>query len=274
MDLIAYGWEGNQYAIGTAEGLAARVPGAPETCAGGTGVGACERESALLNEACKDKVKSLTPPRGTNSGTFTLGDSGYTISSDGQGPYRIGTANVGGVIGGVGNVLVLRETRTGPARTFTVDLSRPVPGDIGVPLGQITADATRQRPFVPAATNYSLELGAGYVSNDTTLFTGDIPVGSTVRGGVFINFYVSGLLHVLAIGPPLPGSDGTLCGTYGSAVHGVGTTAVLISRPTATSWVVHVPPGSIGRLFDSSREERNAVNRGLYYVSLRGVWEQ
>jgi len=272
MDLLAEGWEGNLAAIGTAEGQAARVPGAPETCAGGTGVGACERDAVTLNEVCKDKVKSLTPRPGRVGGTFTLSDSGNTITSDGQGPYRSGSANVGVISGGPGNAFVLRETPAGPTRTFNVDLSRPIPGDVGVPLDRITVDAARRRPFVPAATSYSLEIAALYFNDDTTAFTGDIPVGTTVRGSVFINFYVNGLLHVLSMAPP--GKEG-ICGTFGAdALHGGGTTAALISRRSATSWVVTLPPGSVGRLFDSSREEKNAANRGLYHVSMRAVWEQ
>ena len=273
MDLLAEGWEGSLEAIGTAEGIAARVPGAPETCIGGAGVGGCERDAVTLNEACKVKVRSLSPPPGRPLGAFTFNDSGHTIISDGQGPYRSGPANVRGVSGGVGNVLVLFEPSSGPTRTFTVDLSRPVPGDIGVSLGRISVDAPRGRPFVPANTRYSLELGALYVNEDTTEFTGSIPVGATVRGQLFINFYVNGLLHVLYAGPEkqTPG----ICGTYGAeALHGEGTTAALISRPSATSWVVSLPPGSVARLFDSSREEKNAVNRGLYYISLRGTWQQ
>ena len=273
MDLLAEGWEGSVEAIGTAEGLAARVPGAPETCIGGAGVGGCERDAVTLNEACKVKVRSLSIPPNRPLGTFTFTDSGHTIISDGQGPYRGGSENVRGATAGVGNAFVLFEPRRGPTRTYTVDLSRPVPGDIGVSLGRISVDAPRGRPFVPAGSNYSIELGVLYVNDDTTEFTGNIPVGATVRGQLFINFYVNGLLHVLYAGPEKQPSG--ICGTYGSeALHGEGTTPALISRPSPTSWVVSLPPGSVARLFDSSREEKNAVNRGLYYISLRGTWQQ
>ena len=273
MDLLAEGWENSRDAIGTAEGLAARVPGTPESCIGGTGVGGCERDAVTLNETCKAKVRSLTLPQGRGGGAFTFTDSGHAITSDGRGPYRSGEANVRNVSGGPGNAFVLYETRSEPTRTFTVDLSRPVPGDIAVPLGRIMVDAPRQRSFVPAGAGYSLEISALYFNEDTTEFTGNIPVGTTVRGQLFINFYVNGLLHVLYAGPSTqtPG----ICGTFGGdMLYGDGTTAALISRPTATSWVVSLPPGSVARLFDSSREEKNAVNRGLYYISLRGTWER
>jgi hypothetical protein len=99
-------------------------------------------------------------------------------------------------------------------------------------------DATRQRPFVPSGTNYSLEISALYFNDDTTEFAGDIPVGCTVLGGLFINFYIDGLLHVLYMGPAGPQG---ICNTFGDAVHGHGTTPARISRPTATSWVLELP---------------------------------
>ena len=267
MDLIAEGWESDLDMMVRAEALAARVPGAPETCAGGVGVGGCEAEQDL-NEVCKVKVKRLAARPSHSGGTFVLSDSAYSIRSDGLGPYRGGSGNVRLTSGGVSNAFVLAERSPGPTRSFTVDLGHPVPTDIGAPRGTTNADAMQKRPFSPAGSNYSLEIGFLYRNTDTTKFTGDIPVGSTVHGSVFMNFYLNGLLHVLYAGPT---GTAELCSTYGSAVYGDGTTAPTIFRASPTSWVVDLPPGSIARLFDSHREEKNAVNRGLYYLSMHAV---
>jgi len=152
-------------------------------------------------------------------------------------------------------------------RSFNVDLHHPVAGDIGVPLGVIKAGDAWPGPFMPDGSSYGVEISFIWVNGDTTEFAGDIPVGATVRAGVGIglDFYVNGVAHVLQTGP---GAWGGFCSADGSAAHGDGTTTGTISHPTATSWVVDLPPGSVGRLWDISREVKGAVNRGLYYVSL------
>jgi hypothetical protein len=271
MDIVAPGLEAQTETIGRAEALAARIPGAPTSCIGGTGVGGCEAEQAL-NDACKAKVKSLKPPAGRVGGTFVLSDSGYSVTTDGRGPYRSGSDNVSVGAGGVGIPIVLRENESRSPRTFWIDLDHPVPGDLSQRRGRVEVSVPRQRPFVPAGTNYSLEISALYMNSDTTKFTGDIPVGATMPATLFINFYLDGLLHVISAGPA--GRGGEICSTYGSSLYNAGTTVPTISHPTAASWVIDLPPGSIARLFDSHNEERNAVNRGLYYLSLHGVIQQ
>lgn len=265
MDLIAEGWESSLDQIMQAEVKAARPAKFPEGCANGTGPGACEPHTLLISEACRDIPRRLKP-RPTGGGIVTLSDSGYSVTSDGLGPYRAGVANVRVSPVDVGAAFVLGGLARGPMRSFSVDLNHPVDGDMGVPLGVIKADGAWHGPFMPAGTNYSIEISFGGGGNsDTTQFTGDIPVGATVRGGIGLDLYVDGVAHVLQAGP---GAWGGFCSADGSATYGDGTSMGTISHPTATSWVVDLPPGSVGRLFDIRREVKGAVNKGLYYMSL------
>jgi hypothetical protein len=57
-------------------------------------------------------------------------------------------------------------------------------------------------------------------------------------------------------------------------MNGDGTTRATIHRVTATEWVVDLPPGSVGRLFDIHLSASNAINKGLYYVSLHYIVKQ
>jgi hypothetical protein len=217
-------------------------------------------------------VKSMKPRPNHFGGTFTMTDSGYSVSSDGLGPYRSGSSNVRVLSGGVDGAFLLDGTSRGASRSFMVDLNNPVPGDIGIPLGMIKADGVWPGSFVPAGANYRLHIFFLYMNADSTEFTGDIPVGTTVPASTIgLNFYVNGLHHVLQVGP-FPW--GGLCMAGGTAIYGQGTTVGTISRPTATTWIVDLPAGSVGRLFDNHREDKYAVNRGLYHVSLHFVLQQ
>ena len=266
MDLMPEGWESSLDQIVQAEVRAARPPDRPVGCANGVGPGGCEPHTLLISDACRDIPRRLKP-RPPAGGIVTLRDSGYSVTSDGLGPYRSGSSNVRVSPVDVAAAFVLNGRTPGPLRTFNVNLDRPVPGDSGVTLGVIQADAAWPGPFMPDGSNYSVEIAFMWINSDTTEFTGDIPVGTTVRAGVGIglDFYLNGVAHVLQTGA---GAWGGFCSADGSAAHGDGTTTGTISHPTATSWVVDLPPGSVGRLWDISREVKGAVNRGLYYVSL------
>lgn len=263
MDLVSEGWEGSLDQLVRAEVQASKPVAGPETCAGGVGPGGCE-PTVVLSEVCR-KLQ-FTPARFT--GALSFSDSGYSVKSDGLGPYRSGSANVQ-VLTGPGASLLLQGTSPGTSRSFTIDLNRPVRGDIGSPLGTVKVDGVWPGTFVPAGAHYLLELAAFYINNDTT--SNGISVGTTAQvSGIGFTFYLNGLAHVLQTGPfPWGG-----CLADGTAIYGKGTTAGTISRPTATTWIVDLPPGSVGRLFDNHDGDRNAVNRGLYYVSLHFVIQE
>ncbi len=114
--------------------LVGRVP--PEVCRGG------DKVDWNLNPLCDSGfIICKDVGGGRYDLTFTLSDSTYSITSDGKGPYRP-----------VGNVRVVAQRPVGllmfanPAadsashRSIRLDLSRPVPGDIGVPRGVVVAD--------------------------------------------------------------------------------------------------------------------------------------
>jgi hypothetical protein len=191
--------------------------------------------------------------------TLTFTDSGYAVTSDGKGPYFRGTANV---ITGVGNaaVLLFRPARTGDTsqtRRFNVDLRYPVPGDIGLPLG-IISDSL----WVDMNAQWYTE------TDFTQHHLLEIPAGKTVTAEQLnVGFAISGVAHALQMGPQPWGH----CYSNGTAIFGTGTTRGTITRSDKNTFVVDLPPGSVGRLFDVHLHDPHAVNRGLYYVSLHFI---
>jgi len=224
--------------------LNGRVP--PTPCVGG-------RDCDSGQHICKPTTW------GEASGSLTLSDAPYSVRSDGRGPYVNGTGNVH-TVGAVAAALLFgspEDARAAPPRSITVDLSHPVPGDIGVPLGVVTAGAY-------------VDFGAQWYSeaNGVQHSVIDIPVGTTVTAAQLgLGFPINGVAHALQMGPQPWGH----CFSDGTAVHGAGTTRATIARPTATRFVIDLPAGSIGRLFDIHLHDPNAINKGLYYVSLHFV---
>ena len=64
---------------------------------------------------------------------------------------------------------------------------------------------------------------------------------------------------------PLPLGN---CHAEANRVHGTGTSCGTIYRAGPTRWVMDLPAGAVGRLFDLSRTTENAVDKSLYYVRL------
>jgi hypothetical protein len=146
---------------------------------------------------------------------------------------------------------------TGPLRSIKVDLNHPDPGDAGVPLGVIVDS-------VGVEMSAQWYTDANYIMHTVI----DIPVGTTVKATQLdIGFHVAGEAHVLQMGP----QPWDHCMADGMAVRGDGTSQGTIAHPTASSWIVDLPAGSVGRLFDIHLNSANAVNKGLYYVSLHYV---
>jgi hypothetical protein len=46
------------------------------------------------------------------------------------------------------------------------------------------------------------------------------------------------------------------------------TVSAPIKRASATKWVIDLPAGSVGRLFDLYNTDQFAVDKGLYYTQL------
>jgi hypothetical protein len=82
-----------------------------------------------------------------------------------------------------------------------------------------------------------------------------------------LDLYIGGVMHVLQMGPQPYGH----CQSSGTAIYGDGTTMGTVAHPDADQWVVDLPPGSVGRLFENRTGDPRAVDRELYYVSLHFV---
>jgi len=189
-------------------------------------------------------------------GTAVVSDRPDGVSSDGRGPYVKGK---GGVIdsraGGEGVLTIYAPTATtAEFRTFRVNLSRPVPGGGGIPLGIVTSSVN----------------GSGFVTQrgmvgDTVQNLTDVAVGQTVPAAqINVDLRIEGRFHVLQMGPQAHGH----CMTDKNRVHGNGSSSGTITRTGPTKWAIDLPPGSIGRLFDVEDGHTRAVDKGLYYVQL------
>jgi hypothetical protein len=189
-------------------------------------------------------------------GTLTFRDSGYAVTSDGGGAYVGGMANVVAVASNAA-FLGFRVPPAGdksPMRRINVDLRHSVPNGGALPLGIISdslwVDMNAQWYTEKDFTQHSLL---------------DMTVGQKVSAEqVNVGFAINGVAHALQMGPQPWGH----CYSNGTAIHGDGTTRATITRVDELTWVVDLPPGSIGRLWDVHLHDPHAVDRGLFYVSL------
>ena len=238
--------------------LNGRVP--PIPCNGDIGMtSGCSTGYRICRSSSAAPGQGYLPP----GSTATLSGLPYSITSDGLGPY-IAVERNGYLRINASQVASLEFASLGsdgsPARSIKVDLNHPVPGDIGVPLGVV-------------ASNHNLELASQWYTDSSNIAHSirDIPIGTTVTSEqTDVGVHINGVYHVLQMGPQRYGH----CFSDGSATYGDGTTRATIHRVTATEWVVDLPPGSVGRLFDIHLSAPNAVNKGLYYVSVRYVIKQ
>lgn len=194
--------------------------------------------------------------RSTGPSVITLSDAPYTVTSDGRGPYRPRTANIDVAVAGSALVVVLGpRRRVADFRTFRVDLSRPVVGDIGVPRGTIvaTGEVAAQWMTTPDNRMHSML---------------DIPIGTTVKAQqIDVEMHTDSTPLTIQVGPQPEGH----CFTDKPAIFGTGTSQGTITRRDSTTFEVDLPVGSVGRLFDIRYGYANAVNLGLYNVSLHMI---
>jgi hypothetical protein len=271
MDRVRADW-----ASGRDQLLQAEVNGATPNCHAGGGAGSCEHGWRVCN--LPGAVTSAA--RVTR---VTIADSGYSIQSDGKGPYgRIAGAtrdrnspppNVRPSPVGVVAGLLLYPSDDGNRRFYSLDLDHPIAGDIGRPLGKIKVDGQFPSRFTPTQSSAFNELAAH--ANTTWNYQqqslGDLPIGSSMQlEQLDLDFYLNGVMHVLQMGPQPYGH----CRSTGTAIYGDGTTKGTLSRPDSTHWILDLPKGSVGRLFENKRGDEYAVNRGLYNVSMHLILER
>jgi hypothetical protein len=177
------------------------------------------------------------------------------LSSDGRGPYIQGTDGVRySVVLYLATLSLDKSSKSVKnPRKFSVNLNNPVPGGGGVPLGTITDGSD-----INIETQW-------YRVGDTRQNLHNIAVGQTVTANqIDVTFHLNGRFHILQMGPQPYGH----CHSAPTAVFGTGTTSGTIYRASATKWVIDLPQGSVGRLFDLYNTDQYAVDKGLYYFQL------
>lgn len=193
-------------------------------------------------------------------GTGTVGptvitDDSNGLSSDGRGSYIQGTDGVrNSVVVYVAGISFDKSSKSVKnPRKYTVNLNNPVPGGGGVPLGNITD-----------GNDINIET-QWYRVGDARQNLHNIPVGQTVTADqMHVAFHINGRFHILQMGPQPFGH----CHSVPTAVFGAGTSSGTIYRASETKWVIDLPAGSVGRLFDLYNTDQYAVDKGLYYTQL------
>jgi hypothetical protein len=214
----------------------------------------------LDDDDCASGVRTCRSVAFGASTVATLNDAPFAIRSDGRGPYHQGESGV--VASGVSfaAVIVPHTPRDGsPARGFVVDLSHPVPNGGGAPLGIVTSTGIGE---------VAVQWGEG---NDriTKNFL-DLPVGSSdLTAQTDVEFSIDSVEHALQIGPQPIGH----CFSDRPTVNGNGTSQARVTRVGAGRWVADLPNGSVARLWDVHLGYARAIDKGLYYVSLRMTFD-
>ena len=212
-------------------------------------------------EPATDAPEPCKFPGSNTVGPAVVADFSDGVSSDGRGPYNKGTDGVIDSRTGREGALTIFDRADGNIRSFSVNLNKPVPGGGGVPLGIVSSG--KPSGFVTQR---------GMVGDAVQNFM-DIPVGQTETAALMsIAFHINGRFHLLQMGPMANGH----CMGVKNLVHGTGTTSGTITRVSLTKWVMDLPAGSIGRLFDIQGAKvgpgppnyEHAVDKGLYYVHL------
>lgn len=221
----------------------------------------CRRGAIMwnLNFGCDSGYPRCVDSKGgmRRSTELVFIDSGRSVRSDGLGPYRPGSGGVLIVFDGPRLGLLAYAAEGNLQRSITIDLDHPVPAGVGVRLG-----AHVERQFFETEAQW--RTGADQAMRSLL----DLPVGTTIAADqIEVNFMLGDAIHVLQIGPQSAGH----CYSDPTAIHGAGTSRGTIRREAENRWAVDVPPGSVGRLFDRGLGDPNAVDRGLYYVSLHYV---
>jgi hypothetical protein len=195
---------------------------------------------------------------GALHGRITLDDRGHSIRSDGKGAYAeaagsnvLETATHGAV------VLKLAPDTAPVVRSYFVDLDHPVPGGHGQRRGIIKETGKDGQAWIAA----QWRADSAHVMTVPRQMT----IGSTVKASaITVTVHVGGSPFTLQLGP-LPDFH---CFTGTNRIHGRHTSTGTITRTARDTWIVDVPRGSAARLFDIRNGAANAVDLGLYYVSM------
>ena len=219
---------------------------------------------------------SFAGQRGGGSFSFIFGRPTAAVADDGRGPY---THDVDGVRASTVNtgVQLYPYTPSGraPQRSLKVDLRRPVSPQTQTNFGVI------DRPDSNFRVHWKQDDAAKVITGIL-----EMPIGATVESQrVEASVMLEGRQHVLRFGS----LDVGVCWNV-APVAGQGTTNAVVTRKSETEWVVDLPRGSIGRLWDlnanptdtttlfnlptapaPAASSRVATDRGLYYADVNVV---
>jgi hypothetical protein len=196
-----------------------------------------------------------------------LADYADGVSSDGRGPYSTGPGSHGPMPATLVSVVGFEAVMGSRVpRSFKVNLSKPVPRGGGRPLGVVVDSGGTTPDGKP--TGFAIFATLRVIDHVNQNFK-NIPVGGSAPAAQLnVFFHINGRFHILQMGP----QPWLVCHTKTPPVSGNGTTAAIIYRPDSTRWVVDLPAGSIGRLYDVSGLSRatpfGVIDRGLYYIHL------
>jgi hypothetical protein len=213
--------------------------------------------------ACKHRAHVASP---NASATLEIGAQG-SLRDDRRGPY---TGGPNGIAVAQGTSLNFALTKVpnmlGPAadrqkepvdssvRYLELDLTRPVDGSTSVAMSVVRDPGAQLHSFFMRD------------SHGTLWNLRDIPVGAKVRSDrTEMSFFIAGRYHFLQFGPWALG-DCNEGYAFGAAIHGAGTTSVIIERASEEEFRFTAPVGSIGRLWEWVRGQPPR-DRGLYYFS-------
>ena len=189
------------------------------------------------------------------------------LRSDGRGAY---TSGIDGVLAHVVPLMELyagghplRRPPPTPNRTVTYNLSRPVVGSGSQSLG-VVPDAR-----AAIAVFYRKDPGTDVILSPKEMAVGEEVRAARLELGVHLGGEGNGNLSTLSFGPFPRG----YCEEALIVQTNAGTTQPMLKRTSSTTWLVDIPPGSIGRLwYDISGEasaDGKTQDRGLFYFSGR-----
>ena len=217
---------------------------------GGSGLPA----SSGASNSAPDSLVCTFPDTTASLGPTIISDLSDGVSSDGRGPYIQGTDRVvASAVSNAAGLAIRPNNESRSPRQLTVNLNNPVPGSGGVPLG-----------IIDSGNGGGLHTQWHQVGNAVQNLH-NIPVGQTVTAAQMnVIFFINGHIHILQMGPQPNGH----CHSPTTLVNGTGTSSGTIYRASKTKWVMDLPAGSVGRLFDLNDGTEHAVDKGLYYEHL------
>ncbi|MEO6254883.1 MAG: hypothetical protein ABIO79_16350 [Ferruginibacter sp.] len=176
---------------------------------------------------------------------LTIDSASSYFKSDGLGSYRDGIDSIESGEQTAFNFRIRNVEKILPSpRSVILNLSNPLPGSRAVSQGIIHDNQSAE---IHVFYKWDRSVKPWIVYN-----LRDVPIGTTIESPrTEIRVSINGILHILQLGPYCLG-DGNEPYAYGGHIGGEGTTKVLVTRNSKTSYTIIAPVESIGRLWNVS----------------------